>query len=514
MAALRNTARQFNDIWARLSAAHRIALVALALVCGAALVAVVRWSSRTEYQVLAADLTPKDAATLATSLQDAGIQCRVNDRGTALLVDVARMQEARIAAAEAGLSGATGGGGFDAFEKPRFGQTPAAQRVMYLNALQNELARTISDLEPVEYARVHLVLPERKLFPGERKAPTASVLVVARPNRVLRPSTAQAIASLVAGAVEGLVVDNVTITDEDGMIIAGSDESAAGAAASDRFAYRQRVENYLSAQAEGMLARVLGKGRCKVRVNAQFAFEDSKEMRKTYDPNTVKSRERIESSSDSTPSGGSAGGQDGEADRGRAADPAVSNTETIETEWMVSSVVSEQVRRGASISKLTVAAFVDLEGDADQAAPDESEGTEAGPTATQLALADVERIIREAVGFDESRGDSLNVVQARFQRSEPVVAQAGFVDRYGHLGKWGAVGVLALVLLLVARRALKAVESRAPRHVMVPEIVTGEGDGSGRVSHEELLQKELSRFVEGSPDVATRVIEGWVEAEE
>jgi flagellar M-ring protein FliF len=510
MGSLRNTAQQFNSIWTKLTPAHRTVLIALVLVCVGALVGVVRWSSRTEYQVLAADLTPKEAAELATTLQETGIDCRMNERGTALLVDVARMQDARLAAAEAGLPGASAGKGFDAFEKPRFGQTPEAQRVMYLNALQNELARTISDLQPVDYARVHLVLPERKLFPGERKAPTASVLVVARRNHAISPSTAQAIANLVAGGVEGLTVENVNITDEKGAIIAGKDESAAGAAASDRFAYRQRVENYLSAQAEGMLAQVLGDGRCKVRVNAELSFEDSTEMRKTYDPNTVKARERIESSNDSTPVAESGGSEDGQ---GGSADPAQSTTEKIETEWMVSSVVSEQVRRGATISKLTVAAFVDLTEPKAEAAEEAEDGEEAAPAGPQLTVADVERMIREAVGFDEGRGDSLNVVQTKFrEKATPVVTQAGLLDRYGDLGKWVGVGALALVLLLVARRALGAMESRAPRQVMVPEIVAGDNDGPA--SHEELLRRELNKFVEGSPDVATRVIEGWVEAEE
>ncbi|MHC4592525.1 MAG: flagellar basal-body MS-ring/collar protein FliF, partial [Planctomycetota bacterium] len=456
--------QQYTAVWRRLSAGHKVILVLLCIICIGSIVAVVFWAGQPDYQILYTDLSAKECASLVAGLKDAGVPVRIADGGSAVMVGSGSIHEARMAAAEKGVPGSARAG-FDAFRDPKIGMTPFAERVNYISALQNELATTITSLGSVVYARVHLVVPERSLFKKDQRKAGASVLIVTKAGRRLPREQATGIVNLVASAVEGLAPEDVTLTDGRGNMLAGGGEDGPEMAADGQFAYRQRVESYLSEKAETMLSKVLGHGRCEVRVSAELDFEDSKETTRLYDPDKkVTVTERIESTK-STGSSlavggvvGAAGNVPGESPSapGAASGPSqTKTTENIDTKYAVSESVMETVSRGAKIKRLAVAAFVDT------SALQAEEGAEgatgaSGPTTDQITL-----VIKDAVGFDESRGDSLNVVEAGFH---PVTAE---LDDVGggppqwlmKVGEYFAIGVLALVLLFVARRVLKNIES-------------------------------------------------------
>ncbi|MFO8006454.1 MAG: flagellar M-ring protein FliF C-terminal domain-containing protein, partial [Candidatus Brocadiia bacterium] len=202
--------------------------------------------------------------------------------------------------------------------------------------------------------------------------------------------------------------------------------------------------------------------------------------------------------------------------------PSTTQTEKIDTEYVVSESVQEEVTRGASIQRLTVAAFVDMSGDR-PAEEETAEGEEAGAGATAAAasgpkLEDVSRIIKEAIGFNESRGDTLKIVEARFH---PLTAEledigGGVPSWVMQVGQYGAIVVLGVVLLVIGRRVLNGIASAAPRRVVVPEIVEGEGAAGppAALNEDEIIRREIARFVAENPEMAGRMIEGWVEGEE
>ncbi|MCK4374224.1 MAG: hypothetical protein KAX19_02810, partial [Candidatus Brocadiae bacterium] len=279
---------------------------------------------------------------------------------------------------------------------------------------------------------------------------------------------------------------------------------------------RQSMEAYLSDKAESMLSMVLGPGRCEVRVSAELDFEDTKETKRTYDPDKkVVTSEKIETTKTTgtaaTVGGvvGAAGNVPGQGQAGPvgAAGPSQeSTTENTDIEYLVSESVMETVNRGASIKRLTVAAFID---------PSSLQGEEGG---SPPAMEDISRIIKDAIGIDESRGDSLKIVDAAFH---PVTAELADVTGNGPAwlvpaGRYFAIAALGLVLLFVARRVLKNIESATPRRVVVPEIMGPEGQGGppARVDQDELIRREISKFVESNPEAAGRVLEGWVMGEE
>ncbi|MFO8008048.1 MAG: flagellar basal-body MS-ring/collar protein FliF, partial [Candidatus Brocadiia bacterium] len=291
--------QQLIGAWNRLSLGHRALLILLSALLATALVGTVLWSGQPEFQILCTGLSAEEVSGLAGALRDAGIESRLSERGDAVLVPAAQVNQARMVAAEQGVPGA-GSMGFEAFREPKIGMTPFAERITYVNALQNELAATIASLNSVVHARVHLVVPERELFARDETKPTASVLVVTRGGQTLRQRHAQAIANLVAAGVEGLSPNDVTITDGQGNVISGGGKAGAEIAAGDQLSYRRSVEEYLSDKAESMLAMVLGRNCCEVRVAAELTFEDRRQTRRQYDPEQrVVVSERIESSESS-----------------------------------------------------------------------------------------------------------------------------------------------------------------------------------------------------------------------
>jgi flagellar M-ring protein FliF len=255
-----------------------------------------------------------------------------------------------------------------------------------------------------------------------------------------------------------------------------------------------------------------------VRVAAELKFKDIKELKRSYDPDRrVVVAERVEttkSSGSGTRVGGPAGsasnvpGEEQQTATSSQTPASESQTENIDTEYLVSESQTETVERGAEIKRLTVAAFIDTsalsEGD--------GEGQAGGP-----AIADITRIVKDAIGLDESRGDTLKVVEADFQpvSEELAAVQEGMPAWLMPVGKYFAIGMLALVLLFIARRVMKGLAAASPRQVVVPEVMGAESGGPpARIDEDELIRREIAKFVRESPEVAGRMLEGWVEGEE
>lgn len=532
MGLLDTFGRQYRALWGHLSAGHKLILALLGLLSIGALVGVVLWAGAPEYEILYTGLSSKESMALIASLKEAGVPVRVAQGGTAVMVPAGKREQARMAAAQKGLPNSVSAG-FDAFRDPKIGMTPFAERVNYIAALQNELAATITSLRSVAQARVHLAVPRRSIFKDDGRRASASVMLVTVGGQRLTREQAIGITNLVASAVEGLSAADVTITDARGNVIAGGSGDAEQMAADDQFAYRQKVEAYLSGKAESMLARVLGGGGCEVRVSAELDFENVKETKRTYDPDKrVMVSEKIESTKSSGSSatlGGAAGASgnvpgQGQAGAAGAAPSRESKMENIDTRYLVSESVQETVNRGAKIKRLTVAAFLDLTtllpeeaaGGAAAAGKGAAGGAKKGPVA--LTVLDVEQVIKDAVGFDESRGDSIRIVEATFRPAAAALAGgAGGLPLWGQpVARYVAVAMVGLVLLVVARRVLKGIEAAMPRRVVIPEVMgmAGQEGAGAQGGRDELMRREISRFVESDPEAAGRMLEGWVEGEE
>jgi flagellar M-ring protein FliF len=499
-----------NRVWASLGPFARFGLLAGTGVSVAVIGLVLWWAVRPDYRLLFGGLSPEDAGAIAEKLREAGVPYRLGAGGTAVYVPSHLVHEWRVRLASEGLPG--GSKGFELFDDTSLGMTPFLEQVTYLRALQAELARSISQLEPVVAARVHISRPEPSPFVRERKPPTASVVVKLKPGATLSPSAVQGIVALVAGSVEGLEAENVFVLDASGKLLSGkrSMEAATAATALD---YKKQMEEYLSQKAEEMLAVLLGPGRAVVKVSAEVDFTQQEQVEETYDPEkrvvaseSITSRKETQARpgqgipgvASNLPAPAGAGGAS------RQPGTSTAQEETVTNEYLVSRLTRTVKEHAGKLRRLTVAVLVDLPADP------------SGQNAPAIALQDVERIVKNAVGFQEGRDQitvtagSLAGARLRSQLEEEL-ASAQQWEQYLALGRSvSLVFAAALVVLaawLVARR-LRGVAAPTPTTAEPPVVQPV----LERPERERVLE-QLSARVRQDPEAVARVLERWLQEE-
>ncbi|HDH99586.1 MAG TPA: flagellar M-ring protein FliF, partial [Firmicutes bacterium] len=381
------------------------------------------------------------------------------------------------------------------FDRRNFGTSEFVQKVNYKRALEGELARTIQGMAEISYARVHLALPEERLFKEDQEEPSASIVVAVKPGARLGPRQVAGIQNLVAGSVEGLRPERVIVLDIYGNVLSEmQDETSPTGMAASQMELRQRVEAYLTGKAQTMLDRVLGKDNAVVRVSVELDFQHIERNREYYDPEgaVVVSQETEESE---TPSEGNPG--------------TPGRTEHTITNYEVSKTVERIVHSAGSIKRLSAAVLVNAEKERSQA-----------------EVARLATLVGRALGVDPERGDQIEVYSMPFETSEIEAARMEMekaVKRAFWMGvarKLG-IGLIVILLLLWLRSKLRKVlqlpmlmEERRPRlpKVEEPEEVTPELEES--ISPEALkearLQELVGEFVQREPDRAARLLRTWL----
>src|SRR5438105_7548227 len=269
MDTLQPVLQPIQRIWSGLSRGQRIGFS----VVGAALVGLLLIVSTVgrgaDTAIAFSGLSSDDMAAIVTKLKDAKIPYELGDGGI-IRVPSGQVQDARLATAGMGLSGKPAtGSGFELFNQPSFGQTEFSQKVNYQRALENEIARSIDQMDAVETSRVHLVLPQQTLFATQQQPTTASIMLKLRPGKHLDSAQARSISNLVAGSVQGLKPQNLTIVDVNGNTLTPDDSADGTAGLSTKQIQTQRnYESTSERNLQAMLDNVLGPGKATVRVSA------------------------------------------------------------------------------------------------------------------------------------------------------------------------------------------------------------------------------------------------------
>jgi len=415
-----------------------------------------------DYVALYRDLSPAEAGRMVESLEQAGIRSRTDMAGTAVSVPGEDMARARMLLAGAGLPN-DGTPGWEIFDEASgLGMNTFMQRVNRARAMEGELARSIQTIDGVEAARVHLVLPEREPFSRERPHPSASVIV--RGSRQVGMRQARAIRSLVASAVPDLAPAQVTVLSATGETIL-SEDGEAGSEASLQSA-RAQIEDRLGQRIAQILSARVGAGNARVQVSVDLTTERQVVREQTYDPDqrVVRSTEtREETREDQTAAGGEVGVAD-DIPAALAADVPGNNRNTANStneivNYEIGGTSSETVREPGDIEKVSVAVLVNgIYNVQDGGAVDYEERS-------QEELQRLEALVQSAIGFDEARGDSVEVVSLRFMDysmdvGEPVsrsFAQTLTENTGTILRGVFALALVAAVLALGVRPALNRV---------------------------------------------------------
>lgn len=466
------------------------------------------WARHMNYGVLYANLPPEDVGAIVDELEQMKISYRLSGGGSTVSIEESKVGEARVRLASSGLP--TGGAmGYEIFDKSTMGMTEFVQKLNYRRALEGELTRTITGLSEVASARVHIVIPEQKLFVEDEIAPTASVVVKLRAGARLDKRKVNGIQSLVAAGVEGLRPENVTLLDYGGNLLSpsvGADQVAALSAR--QLDLQKNVEAHLQGKAQSLLDGVIGPGRSIVRVNAKLNFEQVEQTIEEYDPDNlaIVSQERNEETTtdnSNTVEGGTAGSQ-------IRKDNSITNYEVNKT---VQRIVSET----GNLEKLTLSVIVD--GKYEPAAKGGGEPVFTPRSAEEIAQ--LSSAVKNAVGFDDTRHDNFDMVSVQFDREyfKDEQAELDRLEQRNFLMDLGIkalkiLGLVAAFLILrkVWKRVVAAVKAWVPppsaTRKLAPRPVIEEEPGEPIVpdKRKPKLTDQMSQVAKERPEEIAKVI--------
>ena len=514
--------------WGRLPRSLKIAMIVIAVVAvsGGAVLSTLDY---TTYKVLFSNLTTEDAGAILAKLKDDHVPYKLEGNGTTIAVPADKVDDLRLTLASEGLP-VGGGVGFELFDQQKFGMTEFEEQLSLRRALEGELSRTISRIEVVKAARVHLVLPKRSLLGAQATTAQASVIIEMQHGRELSQGTVRSIVHLVSSSVEGLSPDHVTLVDTTGRLLSADLAEGPGG---QGFDYQKKTEKDLESRVGQMLDQLLGPGASVVRVSADMDFSEKESTEEHYDPDktAVRSEKReTESSGSSADGGGGVPGAQSNLPGGAppaAASMGGSTRREMETKnYEIDRVVSKTVKPPAQLSRLSVAVIVD-------GANKPGEKFVARPSDE---LRKIESAVRGAVGFNKERGDSVEVLSLPFHVPEAVEP---LEDPNAPLPfmRWLPVGVGAAVALLLALAVFALARRRRPAGVapaqdysllplprpvheleaMVAQQHALQGgipaaalpDGSTQAQTAQLMGQVRHMFLEES-ETASRVLRNWL----
>jgi len=411
------------------------------------------------------DLSLEDSSTIAKELDREGVTYELRNDGNIIMVPSDRVARLRMTLAENGLPKG-GGVGYEIFDKSdALGTTSFVQNINSLRALEGELARTIRALDRVQDARVHLVMPERPLFSRDKIEPSASIVLKVRGS--LEPAQVRAIRHLVATAVNGLRPQRISIVDEQGQLLAdgaSDDPSGSDVGADER---QSAFEKRLREQVESIVTSVVGPGHSRVQLTADFDFNRITQTSDKFDPESrvvrsSQTREETSASNDGRDNQVTVGNElPGANARAPAAAEATPRDQSRKSEEIVNYEISKttktEVIEGGRVNRISVAVLVDgTYGKNDK-------GDVTYQPRSKEEVEQIGALVRSAIGFDQKRGDQVQVVNLRFAEtpaipmSEPTTWLSTFQftkDDVMRAIEMAVMGVLGFVVLLLVVRPL------------------------------------------------------------
>jgi flagellar M-ring protein FliF len=462
-------------------------------------VSLVLWMQTPNYSLLYGNLSQKDAGQVVDALQKASIPFKVDEGSGAIMVASSQVHKARLELANQGLPAGSGMGFEILQEEQGFGTSQFIETARFQRALEGELARTIGTMRNVEAARVHLALPKRSVFVRERDNPTASVMVSLFSGRSLDEEQVASIVHMVSSSVPHLNPEAVTVVDQRGNLLTQPADRDRSAPSSSQFAYARKLEQSYVQRIENLLSPMVGAGGVRAQVTADLDFTVTERTQESYNPElaALRSEQLIEERmgrgglaqgvpgalSNQPPAGGvapevAANATDPETATGAVAnganDALDGNSSRRSTRnFELDKTISHTRLASGTIRRLSVAVVLDDRPGAGGAARE--------PWAPE-ELERFTNLIREAVGFDAERGDSVNVINASFQQPEAFepLPEPGLLEQpwVWEAARWaaGALGLLVLVFA-VLRPALQQLAQAGARSAAMAPVPAAAGAG-------------------------------------
>ncbi len=496
----------------KLSNQQKIILIALTAITVFSLIMLLVWANQPEYALLYSKLDAADTAKITEALKAENIDFKLEDEGRSIFVRKQDVHQIRIKFAGEDLI-SSGSVGYELFDRNNLGLTDFMQRINLKRALEGELAKTISQIEDVLQARVHLVIPEQALFEEQQKKTTASVVLKLKPHTVLEKKQIAGIANLIAASVEGLQAEEVIIVDTIGRVLTRNrSRDDAIELSSSQHELKRNVEEYLSTKAQSMLDKVLGENNSIVRVSAELNFDKITRTSESVDPENyaVLSEERNE-------------------EKSTTIDTTNYERENTVTNYELNKVVEHFESSIGEIKRLSVAVFVN----------GVSEGQEQQQNGAEIEK--ITTIVKNAVGFKEERDDQIEVQQFAFDRSllERENEMIESMEKNEMLVRYTKIGLTvvgAFFIIFTLRRLMKKFgiddyikqqrelllkEAQASLKEIVDENAVNRQkqlqEAEQARARQEFLEKvktDVTTFSNAEPDLTTRILRYWLVEEE
>lgn len=507
---------------------------AIAVIAGAWL-----WTKEPPYAVLFASLSEKDGGQIITTLQQQNVPYKFTEGGGAIMVPGTMVHDVRLRLASQGLPR---GGlvGFELMENQKLGISQFAEQINYQRGLEGELARSIQSLAAVRGARVHLAIPKQTAFLRDEQKPSASVLVNLYAGRTLEANQVAGIVHLVSSSVPQLHPSNVSVIDQDGNLIFQQQDAQKNAGLDpSQLKYVKEVELAYSKRIEEILAPVVGAGNVRARVAADVDFSQTEQVAESYKPNpnpdvAIRSQQTAETGSPSPDATGVPGALSNQPPApatapitqppapGTPGATAAANlraqlnfTKNATTNFEVDKTVRHTKGVPGAVRRLSVAVVLNHK------RPLDKEGKPG--KAVALSAAEIKQatdLVREAMGFSQPRGDTLNVTNAPFTAPEkevvpdsPIWKDAQLIALLKELGKYAIFGIIALLVWKrLLRPAFERLASMAPPRPS-PAAVAEEDNMAQALQHKASYDQKLAAtkdLAKQDPKMVAGMIKEWV----
>ena len=507
---------------------------------------VVNWAQSPDYVPLFGNLSSQDAADVVQVLEQSGVSYRLD--GSMVSIPASEVHRMRLQLASQGVPRGESGGGFELLDQEQpFGTSSFMEKARYNRALEGELSKSITTLASVQTARVHLAVPKRTVFTRRGNQASASVLINLYPGRKLNDSQVAGIVYLVASSIPGMQADNVTVVDQQGRLLTNSKGNSRLAASSEQFRFVRDVESSYSQRIVELLTPMLGPEKVSAQVSIDMDFTDREQTSEVYSPTPGNRTMRSEQTLEENRIGGLGGGgvpgaesntppEEGEeqlAEDAVAVEQASSSTRRATRNYEVDRTISHERQTPGVINRLSVAVVVDYLDQLD------ADGNVQRVPLPAEEMTRIENLVRETVGFNEARGDSVNIVNSAFRQEEvlePLPEPSLMEDIMENplYASWGKqlLGILAVIVLIfgvlkpVLRNLAQAGGDKPQLGVAAGELANGQladdqvtltGNtgvlqlpGGPAISYEQQLDMAKS-IAREDPKRVAQVVKSWVD---
>jgi len=501
---------QTSDVWRKLSVQQQIIITVLTVLMFIGLLWLAIWNgaggasggggsggSASGYKRLFSNLPIEELANVTDALGQAGFKYKISNNGTSVDVEEKTYYEARMALARSGLP-ANRGVGWELFDSKNFGDTDFELKLKARRALEGELTRTIKSISEVEDARVHLTLPEESLFLEEKKPAKAAIAVKVRANRTLSREQINGIAYLAASSVDGLSINNISIVDFQGRVLSRpADENDATLIGSRNMEMRQDIEKNLERKVVSLFEQVLGNGKVSVKITADLDFNRVESTLEKYNPESrvARSEERNETSVTNAPDGD------------RTNERSLANYEIDKT-------VEHIIHEIGTIKRLTVAVMVDGKYTRGE------KGARIYNPRTPEELASFETMVKNAVGYDLTRGDQVSVVNVQFDEESKIFFEyetemSRKDELWRRIINYIALALIIVIAFVMLRSVAKTLgEAMNPPipEVEIPNVSTEEEiqEVPDNIMRSNELIEKAEMMTENDPQSVVRIIKDWL----